>query len=891
MSSMTGGLYRALLLAYPRSYRRRFARAMCHTFDDALADARQRGTGALAMTWLRALGHALRFGVAERIEAMAPRPMRPGRDDGRRPRSRGGDDIWRTTLQDVRYALRGFRRSPGFTVVAVLTLALGVGTTTAIFSVVNGVVLRPLPYDQPDRLVTLWGRDTETKNVLVGLREARSLAAVTGYSNVRLGLIGSGEAEELSGARVTPNHFSVLRVPPYLGRTFTDDEGTPGRDDVVILSYSLWQRRFGGDPSVLETRIQLGPTARTIVGVMPPDHRPMVRGWQFWIPITIDPTDFRDYSGTAGTLLLARLRPDVTLEAARAEVRAIAARLAEEAPEVYTEDWIAASAPMRLRETMVGDVQHALWILLGAVGLVLLIACVNIANLLLVRGRARRRELAIRAALGAARSRMTRQLFTESGLLGLIGGALGLGAGTLSVRLLAGALPASVPRTDAITVDGVVLVFALAVTVGASIGFGLLPALRSTRVDLQDSLKAASRNAWDGGRRHRLQHGLVVAEVALAVLLVVGAGLMIKSFWRLQHVDPGFNPENVSTMRLSPPATRYPEAEQVRRYFRRVHEELLAVPGVESVGAAAFLPMTGSSAATVYEVRGKPLPEGAPRRYANVQFVTPGYRTVMAVPLLSGRWLDETDRDGAPLVGVVNETMAREAWGDEDPIGATVQMFGSVDFTVIGVVGDVHQHAPDVVTRPEVYFAAEQVSMSSNLYLTIRTVDDPVASIAALKNAVWNVDHDVPISRVQTMQEVVSHTVADSRFLAILLGAFGLLALLLGTVGVYGVMSYVMGQRTHEIGIRIALGADTGRVLRGSMLQGMVPALLGVVLGVFGAVASTRLLSGLLFAVAPTDLSTFAFVPLLLVSVAAGAIYLPARRAANVDPMTSLNVE
>jgi putative ABC transport system permease protein len=794
-------------------------------------------------------------------------------------------------LQDMRYALRGFRRAPGFTIVATLTLALGVGANTAIFSVVNGVVLRALPYDQPSQLVTLWGGSSRTKDVLVNIREATSLAGVTGYSNVRLGLIGSGEAEEIFGARITTNHFSVLHVPPFLGRTFTEDEGVPGQDDVVILSHGIWQRRFGADPTVVGTRIQLGATLRTIVGVMSPGYSPIARGWQFWIPITIDPSDFSDYSGTAGTVLLARLQPGVTLEAARAEVRTIAARLAEGAPEVYTEEWINNSAPVPLRETMVGAVEQALWILLGAVGLVLLIACANIANLLLVRGRARRKEFAIRTALGAARARVTRQLLTESTLLGLIGGSVGLGVGALSVQVLVGALPSSLPRTDAITVDGFVLAFSLALTVVATVVFGLVPALRSTRVDLQDSLRDAGRSVSLGPRRNRFQHGLVAAEVALSVVLVVGAGLMVKSFWKLQQVDPGFNPANVLTMRLSPPPSRYTGEAQQRAYFRQVHEELVAVPGVESVGAVAFLPMVGSTPATVYEVEDRPLPEGAARRFANVQFVTPGYLHTMAVPLLSGRWLDETDRDGSPIVGVVNETMAREAWGDEEPLGAKVQMFGNLDLTVIGVVGDLRQSAPDVDVRPEVYFAAEQLTWSPNFYLTIRTTDDPTNSIAALKNAAWNVDRDVPISRVRTMEDVVSATVADSQFFALLLAAFGGLALVLGTIGVYGVMSYVVGQRTHEIGIRIALGADTGEVLRASMVSGMIPVAVGVALGLLGAIASTRLLSSLLFEVAATDLATFALVPLILALVAAAATYVPARRAANVDPMISLNTE
>jgi putative ABC transport system permease protein len=881
-------IYRAMLLAYPRRYRVRFAAGMCETFDDALDAARAEGSLAVCRLWLFAALDSLRIGAAERFG-----PRESGSPDPRRGHSRwhAGDGLVRTALQDVRYALRGFRRAPGFTIVATLTLALGVGANTAIFSVVNGVVLRPLPYGQPRQIVSLWNGSTRSKEVMVAVREATSLAGVTGYSNVRLGLIGSGEAEEILGARVTPNHFTVLRVPPFLGRTFTEDEGVPGRDDVVILSHGLWQRRFGADSSVVGSRIQLGANARTIVGVLPRGYRPITRGWQFWIPITIDPSDFSDYSGTAGTVLLARLRPDVTLEAARDEVRTIAARVAEEAPEVYTEAWINASTPVPLRETMVGDVEQALWVLLGAVGFVLLIACANIANLLLVRGCGRRKEFAIRTALGAARARVTRQLFTESALLGLIGGSVGLGAGALSVQVLVGTLPSSLPRTDAIAVDGVVLAFTLGVTVVASVVFGLVPALRSTRVNLQDSLKDADRSVPLGQRRHRFQHGLMAAEVALAVVLVVGAGLMVKSFWKLQQVDPGFDPANVLTMRLSPPPSRYTGGPQVRAYFRQVLEEVRAVPRVESVGAAAFLPMTGSSTATIYKVEGKPLPEGTPRRYANVQFVTPGYLETMGLPLVSGRWINESDRDGSPIVGVVNETMAREAWSEGDPIGAKVQMFGSVDFTVIGVVGDLRQYAPDVDVRPEAYFSAEQVALSPNLYLTIRTAGDPGNSIAAVKNAAWNVDRDVPISRVRTMEDVVSRTVADSKFFAVLLTAFGVLALVLGTVGVYGVMSYVVGQRTHEIGIRIALGADTGQVLRTSMLRGMVPVAVGVALGVLGAMASTRLLANLLFEVAATDLATFALVPLILALVAAAATYFPARRAANVDPMISLNAE
>lgn len=885
------GVYRLLLLAYPRSFRRRFADSMTDTFVDDLANARRGGGTAAWKVWMWAIADAVRFGTAERLEAVR-RALRRGRaPEPGHSLERSRDSIVATIIQDIRYAIRGFRKAPGFALLAALTLALGVGANTSIFSLVNGVVLRPLPYERPDEIVTLWGIDGRSKDVMMQVREASSLEGVAGYSYVALGLIGVGEAEEIPGLEITPNHFAILSVPPALGRIFTEEEGVPGHDPVVILSHDLWQARFGADDAVVGKRIQLGSELRTIVGVMPAAHQPLIRGTRFWIPKTVDPSDFSDYAGTAGTSLVARLAPGATLESAGAEVRGIAGRLRAESPEVYSEEWVAASTPEPLHRTIVGDAERILWVLLGAVGFVLLIACTNVANLLLARAGARRHEIAVRTALGASRGRVVRQLLTESTLLGLVGGALGVGAAALSMTLLVQWLPRETPRLEAIAVDGRVLAVALVVSLLAGLSFGLAPAFRATRQTLQGPLGDSSRSATSGRGRHRFQNGLVATEIALSVVLVVAAGLMLKSFWKMQSVDLGFHADEVLTMRLSPPPSRYTSVAEFEEYYRGVQEEVGAVPGVLAVGAVSGLPMSGGQPATLFRLADVPEDEDQPRRYSNFQFVTPGYLRSMGIPLVAGRWLEDSDRQDAPMVGVVNQTMAREAWGDEDPIGRRLQLFGHIDLTVVGVVGDAHQFAPNVEIRPEVYFSATQLPWASTLYLTVHTDGDPADLIASVKSAVWSVDADVPVSRIRPMEDVVAGSVAVTRFVALLLGGFGALALVLASLGVYGVMSYVAGQRTQEIGIRLALGADANQVVRASMLRGMLPVAVGLVLGIAGAVASTRLLSRLLFEVEATDLATFAVLPVLLALVAAAAVWLPARRAASVDPLVALNTE
>jgi len=794
---------------------------------------------------------------------------------------------------DIRYGLRVLAKARGYTAVAVITIALGVGANSAIFSVIDGVLLKRLPYHEPDRIVRVWQGLTFSKSLFDRFEEqTRSFADLSATSTETFSLTGDGEPEELIGAIVSVNHFAVMGAQPALGRAFIAEEEVPGSGRVALLSHELWVRRFGSDPNVVGKSIDLGGAGeqtRTVIGVMPAHYDPVVPSWTVWVPMEVDPSNFPDYAGTARYGVIGRLAPGVTLEAADAEVHALAREVQAESSWI-PEHIAQAAGVVSARDALVGDVKSRLLVLFAAVGLVLLVACTNVANLLLARGAGRHRELAVRVALGASRWRVMRQLITETTLLGLLGGMVGLIGAAWTVSLVTKNMPVDLPLIDAVQVDVRVLGFTLGITLLASLLFGLLPAFRSTGDHLGKSLKEGTRGMSAGGGQ-QLRMGLVIAETAFAVVLVIGALLMVKSSLLLQRVDPGFDHEQLLTLRTTPPAVRYGEAEDLRAYYTRVAEAIEALPGVVSSGMINYLPMTGGSSGMLWQLEDDPVPEGTPMPRANSSSVTPGYFRSMGIPLLQGREFEASDRaDGEPVM-IINESMARQAAPNGSPLGKRVGGFsGATYFTVVGVVGDIRQYQLDVDARPEMFFPY-QLWSASRMYLLVRTAGPAEEMIAAVKRAVWSVDADVPISRVRTMDEVVNRTLAASRFFTRLLTGFAVLALVLGAVGLYGVMAYTVARSTHEIGIRIALGAPVRALSRAVVGRGLLLVTAGVLLGLAGAWGATRVLSSYLFGVSTTDASVFLGVPAILAAVAIMASYIPARRATRVDPMVALRLE
>jgi len=795
--------------------------------------------------------------------------------------------------QDLRLALRGLRRAPGFAAVAVLTLALGIGANSAIFSVVNAVLLRPLPYQEPDRLVRVsdWGY---TGGEFVRLRElSRSFQQVAAFVSASHGLSGDGEPERLDGAVASANLFATLGASTLLGRAFAPGEDEPGRDAVVVLSHGLWQRRYGSDPGIVGRSVTVDGALRTVVGVMPRDFHFPSHATQLWIPLTLDRANLGALWGSGGYTFIARLRPGVTVDQARADVRRVAREIRRENP-IWDPgpEYGSTADVMPLQRSIVGAVRPTLLLLLGVVGCVLLIACVNVANLLLVRTTARQQELAIRTALGGGRGRLLRQLLTESVVLAIIGGIAGLLLAWPAVRALVALLPADMPRVAEIGLDWRVLAFTALLTLLTGVAFGLLPALRATGGALHASLKAGGRGGSRGAGHHRLSSALVAGEIALAVVLVSAAGLLVRSFQELRRVDPGFRTERVIAARISPPKQRYADAARQRAFYTGLLQRVAALPGVESAAAVNQLPLRGGVYGLAIRVEGKfedmrrTLPMAD-----HYQIVTPGYLQTMGIPLLRGRWFTDADREGAPDVVVVSESMARHFWPGEDPIGRRIGYpWPSEWLTVVGVAGDVKQDSLSGAAGMTVYRPLFQAPASA-MTLVARTTADPVALAAGLRAAVAEADPDVPVSDVSTMAQVVAASVAKPRFTMFLLAAFAAVALALGAVGIYGVMSYAVSLRTREIGVRMALGATPRDALGMVVRQGALLTAAGVGVGVVGALAATRVLAGLLYGVTPTDPLTFVAVPVVLAAIALAATYLPARRATQVDPTVALRAE
>jgi putative ABC transport system permease protein len=792
-------------------------------------------------------------------------------------------------------------KQPGFTLLAVVTLGLGIGANTAIFSVVNGVLLRPLPYPEPERLVALWetkttaGQEPNTRNeVALGnfldWRAQQSVCDEIGaLTYASLNLTGTGEPERLQGAVVTTNLFQLLGVQPMAGRPFLQEEEDPASQRAVIISDGLWQRRFGSDTSLVGKMLTLNGNQHVVVGIMPPGFDlqfPISREIDLWTPMRINAPEANRQSHYL--YVLGRLKRDVTPEQAKESMTVLAGQLEQQYPKTNADR---GANVIPLHRQVVGEVRTHIQVLFAAVGFVLLIACANVANLLLARVAARHKEIAIRTALGASRLRLVRQLLTESLLLSVLGGALGLLLAFWGIDSLRALAPPDVPRLGEIGLHWPVFNWTLGVAIITGVLFGLAPSLAASKSDLNESLKESGRSTAAPGRA-RMRNLLVVAEVALALVLLIGAGLMIRSFIRLQHVNPGFDPNHLLTMNVLLPAQKYRD-KAISNFFDRLFERIRGVPGVEGVGGIDPLPLSNSNATTGFLIEGGPALALADRPEVGERTVTPGYFGAMRIPLHRGREFNSQDRDDTPRVVVVNEALARRFWPGEEAIGKRIG-FKAADpqvwHEIIGVVGDVKHSSLTIDPKPEVYFAYQQYP-DRFMSLVVRASSEPSALATSIRDQILAVDPSQPVFDIKTMDERVSKSVAPTRFVMMMLGIFAALALILAAVGIYGVISYSVTQRTHEIGIRMALGAEARDVMRMVVRQGMTLALTGVVVGLVGAFALTRLMSGLLFGVSSTDTLTFGVISLLLTGVALAACFVPARRATRVDAMIALRYE
>jgi predicted permease len=816
-------------------------------------------------------------------------------------------------LQDFRYAVRTLRRSVGLTLVIVASLAIGIGANTAIFSVVNTLLLKPLPYPDPDRLAVLWLRspginipqDWPSPGQYIDIRtENRSFEEMS-ISQGRSGtLIGPEQPERVEALRTSSSLFHLLGATPMYGRLLLAEDDVPGREPVVVLSHAFWRRLFSADPNVIGRRITLNGIIAgggeqknqfTVVGVLGPDFllneeiMPTVASisrMDLFLPLPLG-ADAVTRRGDENYNLMARLRPDVTMAQAQADVSAIAGRIRDK----DKRDRTFTISVVPLLDQVVGNVRRAVLVLLGSVALVLLIACANVANLLLTRATTRQKEVAIRTALGARWQRLVRQLLLESTLLGLMGGAAGLLIAQAALFVVRTVNPGNIPRLEVLGIDRNVLAFTIVVSALTGIVFGLAPALRAARADLSSGLKAGGRSTQgDGGfgtSRRKLRSLLVVSEVAFSLMLLIGAALLIRSFVRLQSVPPGFNPENVISMRLGASGRQFANREAAVEVFRQFGERIASVPGVTVRGAVSALPFTSSVGWGSINVEGF-TPQPGQELQVDQRAATTDYFKTMEVPLVKGRYFSDFDMlPNAQPVAIVDEKFATRFWPNEDPIGKHVWNDPKRQMTIVGVVGTVKQYGLDIDGRIVVY----RPSMGLLSYQVARTAGDPAAVAAAIVREIRAVDPTIPVYDVRTMDDRMHGSMARQRFAAIMLGAFAVFALILAAVGVYGVMSYLVSQGTHDIGVRMALGASRGSILQLVVRQGMELTGAGVVVGLIGAVLLTRVMSTLLFGVSATDPVTFSFVPLVLIAIAIVACYLPARRATRVDPVIALREE
>jgi putative ABC transport system permease protein len=819
-----------------------------------------------------------------------------------------------TLLQDVRYGIRMLLKNPGITFVVILALALSVGANTAIFSVVNAVLLRPLPFHEADQLVFL----NETSKVMDDIsisypnftdwRNQNTVFEKIGvYNRSSYNLTGAGEAERMVTGQVSADLFSALRVNAALGRVFTNEEDQPGGTPVVVLSYSLWQRRFGGQASILNQSLTLNNKSYQVIGVMPQGYAYPSRV-EMWVPVgqLSDQPSWQQRGNHPGLYGIARLKPGVTLAQAKAEMDNIGANLEKQ----YNDSNAGNGVRVRpLLEIFVSDIRRALWVLFAAVGFVLLIACANIANLLLARSTSRQKEMAIRAAMGAGRWRIARQLLTESVLLSLVGGILGLLLARWGIDLILYISPDAIPRAHEIGINWQILAFTIGLSFLTGILFGLVPALQAGIVDVNETLKETGRGVT---RKHWLRSSLVVVEVASTLVLLIGAGLLIRSFYRLQQVNPGFSYEHLTSFSVALPQKKYATAEQRADFYQRLLENIRSIPGVQATAAASGLPLGNNGWQTSFVIEGQPLPPRNQTPLMEACLVTPDYFRAMNIPLLRGRYfterddrsslagrdlskLDENQREIAALNSIViDQEFARRYWREEDPVGKRIKLGTDEDapaLTVLGVVGRVKMEGLNQDSnRVQGYFPFQQIP-NGGMTVIIKGASDPNQLISAVRQQVKAIDPDQPIYGIRTMDEIRAESVASERLNLTLLSIFAGIALVLAIVGIYGVMSYSVTQRTHEIGIRLAIGAQSRDVFRMILRQGMTLALIGIGIGLVGALVLTRLMTTMLFGVEPTDPVTFAVIAALLTGVALLACYLPGRRAMKVDPVVSLRYE
>jgi len=808
--------------------------------------------------------------------------------------------IFSDVLQDLRFAVRTLAKKPAFTAIVVVALALGIGANTAIFSVVNTVLLQPLPYKDPDRLVIVWEdasvigfafNTPSAANFFDWQKQAHTFEGLAATARQSFNLTNSGEPERLDGRRVSGNLFQLLGVEPQLGRWFVPEDDRVGANRVVMLSDGLWQRRFSSDRSIIGRTLTLNGEEYTVAGVMPERFEFPSHDDQLWVPFAFT-SEQAENRGRHFLEVVARINQGVTLEQARAEMTTIAARLETEYPQTNTHIGVTI---IPLHDELVGDIRPVLLILLGAVGFVLLVACANVANLLLARAAARQKEIATRIALGASRRRLVRQFLTESVLLSIFGGFVGLILAFASIYVLKSLIPDNVLSSGQITIDGKVLAFTVAVSVITGLIFGLAPALQASNFNLNETLKEGGRDSSAGNRGHRIRSLLVVAEVAVSLVLLIGAGLLINSFLRLSHVNPGFVSKNVLTMNIELPDLKYPKQKQRVGFYDELVHRVEQIPGVKSAAVINSIPFVLQGDSFGISVDGRPDYAPDKRPEVTTRTISSHYFETMGISLVRGRLFVDQDRLDSPSVAIIGETMARRLWPDEDPIGKRIKPgpLNSDDpwIEIVGIVNDVKQFKLNAEPKVQMYLPYSQFEWFVPRHLVVKTDVDPVSIASTVRKTVWDIDRDQPVSNISTMDEVLATSVARQRFTMMLLAGFAGLALLLAAVGIYGVMSYSIAQRTHEIGIRMALGARTADVLRLAIGQGLRLVLLGLGIGLVGAFFLTRVMSSLLFGISATDPLTFAAISVVLVGVTLLASYIPARRATKVDPLIALRYE
>jgi predicted permease len=889
--------YRLLLYCFPKAIRRQFGDEMARMLREHLRETRAAG-GSVTRLWLLAVADAVVHGISERVIALRGRSRQITYELGR----------WRwwvhALFQDVRYAARLLFKQPGVSAIAIVTLALGIGANTAIFSAVNTVLLRPLPYPDPDRLMMLFEKrpaeavmenPVSPADYLDWSRMQTSFEHIAALSTLTADLTGAGEPERLSAAAVSTPFFDVLGVPPSLGRTFRPEEGIAGQHRVVILGHGLWQRRFGSDASIVGRPLSLNGTPHVVVGVLPATFEFPDAEIDLWAPLVFEnaparpgappqpPSRTNHYLTVYG-----RLKSGVSVEQARTEMDRIGAELSREYPQANRNH---SSHVAPLRDQLTQPFRTGLLLLLAAVSFVLLIACVNVANLLLAKAASRRREMAVRAALGAGRTRLAGQALTESLLLGLVGGALGLLVARWGIDLLRTLAPRGVPvlGLQDLGLDARVLAFALLISIASGVLFGLLPAWHLAGQDVNDSLKDGGRGGGRGVRR-RLRLALVVSEIALASLLLVGAGLTLRSFQALLDTDAGFTTDRLLTALVSLPATRYQGDERIVTTYDEIERRFAALPGVRAVGGTSHLPLTNQDSRSGVAVEGRQPSPDAPTR-AHLRAVTVDYFRTMGIRLVAGRNFNPSEDGEQPFVVIVNETMARRYWPGNSPLGKRVRLGGSeVWREVVGIVADVKHWGLERPVNPELYFPQRQMVWRS-LNFVVATDGDPASLVAAVREQLRAVDADLPLSNVRTMDQVAARSVAERRGGMLILGLFGVLALILAAAGIYGVMAHLVALRTSEIGIRMTLGAQPSRVMTLVLKEGLMQAALGLAIGIAGAVLVMRSFRTVLYGVGPADPLTIVAVVVVLAATATLACLIPARRAMRVDPVTALRAD